>query len=73
MPDESIEYTCSCGETYDLVALIVYGNEKYTPELLNANPAYCDRIVFDGGEVLTVPIIAIEDEIEAASSAAPWR
>ena len=45
-------YRCSAGETFDSVALAVYGDEKYACEILNANPALCTIPVFRGGEIL---------------------
>ena len=50
-------YQCASGETFDQVALKLYGDEKYASDLLNANPALCGRVVFDGGEILTLPVV----------------
>lgn len=69
-------YHCSGGETFDSVALRVYGNEKYACELLNANPALCRIPVFTGGEILNLPVIAIPEEDDAGvytSVNAPWK
>ena len=69
-------YLCSAGETFDSVALALYGEEAYSAELLNANPALCTKPVFTGGEVLKLPVVEIpEDESGGvyASAAAPWK
>ncbi len=69
-------YHCSGGETYDSVALRVYGNEKYACELLNANPALCRIPVFTGGEILELPEVVIPAEDDAGvyvSEKAPWK
>ena len=68
-------YTCSAGETFDIVALQVYGDEKYACELLNANPALCLIPMFTGGEVLQLPEIVIPDEPEEdlMPARAPWK
>lgn len=72
-------YLCSAGETFDSVALEVYGNEIYAAELLNANPALCRIQVFSGGETLELPVIEIvetddeEGEGEYMPANAPWK
>lgn len=71
-------YRCAAGETFDSVALEVYGNEKYSCELLNANPDLCLLPVFSGGELLDLPVVEIpdadnEDEDEIMPAAPPWK
>ena len=70
-----IGYICSAGETFDIVALCVYGDEAYAAELLNANPDLCGKMVFDGGEILKLPVvngIQTDDQIAPAKTA-PWK
>lgn len=76
MKTESI-YKCSAGETFDSVALMLYGAEEKSCELLCANPALCTKMVFTGGEVLTIPTIT-EDDAELDNEdymppTAPWK
>lgn len=69
-------YICSAGETFDSVALHIYGDEKYACELLNANPLLCTKPVFTGGEMLMLPVVEIpedEGENEYAPASAPWK
>lgn len=71
-------YRCAAGETFDSVALEVYGSEKYSCELLNANPDLCLLPVFSGGELLDLPVVEIpdadnEDEDEIMPAAPPWK
>lgn len=74
-------YACSAGETWDGIALEVYGDEKYACELLNANPSLSDRLIFAGGEELELPVVEIseyEDDEDADAGAympatAPWK
>lgn len=67
-------YYCSAGETFDSVALAVFGNEKYACELMNANPGICHISVFAGGEVIWTPILNLPSEgKDAAPSVAPWK
>ena len=62
-------YQCRAGETFDLAALRIYGDEKSTPYLLAANPSLCGKMVFSGGEELNLPAIPTENAAEAA----PWK
>ena len=69
-------YRCSAGETFDKVALNIYDHEKYAADLMNANPGYVRRAVFQGVEVLSLPVVEIpenENENEYAPSTAPWK
>lgn len=76
-----LEYHCAANDSFDSVALMVYGDESYAPDLMNANPSYCGIAVFDGGEVLQLPVLEApeededEDENETAMSTtiAPWK
>ena len=67
---ESISYTCVEGDTWDTVAYKMYKEERDTTILLKANPYLNDILVFEGGEVLTVPII---DRASSPSTLPPWR
>lgn len=74
------KHICSAGETFDSVAMAEYEDEKYACELLNANPALCHIPIFNGGEVLELPVVEIpEDADEDATEAeympavAPWK
>lgn len=69
-------YRCSAGETFDSVALYVFGNEKYAAELLNANPELCLIPVFTGGEILRLPEIDMpegEGNTQYMPDKAPWK
>ena len=69
-------YRCSAGETFDKVALNIYDHEKYAADLMNANPGYVHRAVFQGDEVLSLPVVETpenENENEYAPSTAPWK
>lgn len=70
------EYHCSANESFDSIALDVYGDEKYAPDLMNANPNYCGQTVFNGGETLLLPSLNIpkkNDETALANTIAPWK
>lgn len=69
------EYRCSGGESFDSVALEIYGDEKYAAELLCANVKYCKKTVFTGGEILILPVIevAVDEENGNRIDEAPWK
>ena len=62
-------YTASAKETFDEIALHVYGDEKYAYLLLQKNPTLVDRIMMQGGETILAPDMP-ED---AASELPPWK
>ena len=66
-----LTYTCTEGETFDIVALNLYGDERYAHELLKANPALCRLMRFRGGEILAVPTIVIPNTDNAQENSAP--
>ena len=69
------EYRCAAGESWDSVALKIYGDERYAADLMQANPAMCVTIIFTGGEVLTLPTIerAKAGQQIYTPANAPWR
>ena len=75
MTESGYLYKCSAGETFDGIANLIYGNEKYACDLMNANPQYITRIVFDGSERLILPLIDETNDAEEqyAPSNAPWK
>ena len=67
-------YRCSTGETWDSVAMEVYGDEMHACDLLGANPSLCRKPIFTGGEVLQLPIVEEREEAEEYMPAsAPWK
>ena len=67
-------YMCAAGETFDLVALRLYGDGKFAFALLGANPELCRKLAFDGGEILTVPQIEVQrDENGNVLAPPPWK
>ena len=67
-------YMCAAGETFDLAALRIYGDEKFAQALLGANPELCRVLVFNGGEVLRVPEVEVQrDSNGNIISRPPWE
>jgi phage tail protein X len=64
-------YKTKLGDTFDSIAFSLLGDEKYTKELMEANPSYLDVVIFAGGVGLTIPDIA--GPATTAASAPPWR
>ena len=70
------QYHVSANESFDSIALNVYSEEKYAPDLMNANPNYCGQTVFNGGEILLLPSLNVPEkngEAELANTFAPWK
>ena len=63
-------YLPAAGETWDSIAMTLYGRWEYAREMLCVNPQYTDRIVMRGTERLKLPDISETLEQE---SAAPWK
>lgn len=74
-------WQCSAGETFDSIALAIYGFESYAADLLGANPAHSGTLIFSGGEVLEIPVVEVTDIYEDMSESpdtampalAPWK
>lgn len=76
MKDSGKRHICAAQETFDSVALSIYGHERYAADLMDANPEYCGGVVFSGGETLRLPVIDVprnEDEAALANTIAPWK
>lgn len=75
MTDSGFVYKCSAGETFDKIALEIYGYEKYASELMCANPEYGFLRVFTGGEILKLPVIEVTDDALEGDmpDVAPWK
>ena len=72
----NLEYHCAAGESFDGVALRLYGHEKYAEQLMDANPTLCGTAVFSGGETLALPLLDIpmsNTERALANTIAPWK
>lgn len=65
-------YTVSAGESFDIVSLYVYGDEIYAPYLLMANPELSDMLIFNGGEVLLLPVVDTQNNVNTMIKA-PWK
>ena len=57
------------GDTWDGIAVKVYGDEKYMNELLEANQAYREIIIFPATVSLSLPNI----QTQTATILPPWK
>lgn len=58
------------GDTFDALALRFYNDEKLASTIIQANPDYCDTLIFEAGVSLTIPeaVAAVLPE-----TLPPWR
>lgn len=66
----SSTYTTRAGDTWDAIALRVFGREVYMDLILEANPEHNYVAKFDQGVTLNVPELPAP---ERPSSLPPWR
>lgn len=58
------------GETFDILALDYFGEETLASRIIEANPDYCDVLIFGAGVLLTIPD---DEDVELPQSLPPWR
>ena len=64
------DYTTCEGDTFDALALEMYGDENLSHYIIGFNPDYADVLIFDANVPLLLPVI---ENIELANSLPPWR
>ncbi|MCD8204516.1 MAG: hypothetical protein LUC16_01635 [Coprobacillus sp.] len=62
-------YTTHQGQTWDEIALEVYGEERHADYLMANNFSLLDTLVFSDGVVLQTPALPVEIDGELP----PWR
>lgn len=63
-------HTCRTGESFDLLAGQAYGQETMADVIVAANPDLCDVLLFEGGEVIDLPLV---ERVESPDTLPPWR
>ena len=58
------------GDTFDALALEFYDDEKQAGLIIQANPDYCDVLIFEAGVELKIPIVEF---VELPETLPPWR
>lgn len=64
------QYVTRAGDTFDLLAIAAYNEEKMASHIIQANPLYMGTIIFDAGITLKIPVL---DKVETPSTLPPWR
>lgn len=64
------EYVAKAGDTWDSIAFMAYKTERMAHHVINANRKYISVLMFEGGELLRIPIV---DELETPKTLPPWR
>lgn len=64
------EYITQEGDTFDLLALDMYNDERLAHYIIEYNPDYSDVIVFEGGVLLKLPVA---EAAETSETIPPWR
>ena len=58
------------GDTFDALALEFYNDEKQAGLIIQANPDYCDVLIFEADVELKIPIVEF---VELPETLPPWR
>ena len=64
------EYTTREGDTFDALALEMYGEETLAHYIIEFNPDYADVLIFDANVALRLPIV---EDVEVPDTLPPWR
>jgi phage tail protein X len=62
-------YKTIAGDTFDIAAYKMLGDESYTDKIMALNPAHIDTVVFPAGVELIIP----EKTLKSAPSLPPWK
>jgi phage tail protein X len=64
------QYNAKNGDTWDIIAYKLYGDEFKSSAIIEVNPRLAHIIVFKGGEKINLPDMT---ETSAPNTLAPWR
>lgn len=64
------EYTTREGDTFDALALEMYGAETLAHYIIEFNPDYADVLIFEANVALRLPIV---EDAELPDTLPPWR
>ena len=64
------EYTTREGDTFDALALEMYGEETLAHYIIEFNPDYADVLIFGANVALRLPIV---EDVETPDTLPPWR
>ena len=64
------EYNTREGDTFDALALEMYGEETLAHYIIEFNPDHSDVLIFGANVALRLPIV---EEVETPDTLPPWR
>ena len=64
------EYMTRQGDTFDALALEMYGEETLAHYIIEFNPDYADVLIFEANVPLRLPIV---ENVETPDTLPPWR
>ena len=64
------EYITREGDTFDALALEMYGEETLAHYIIEFNPDHADVLIFDANVALRLPIV---EDVELPDTLPPWR
>jgi len=64
------EYLTREGDTFDALALEMYGEETLAHYIMMFNPDYADVLIFEANVFLRLPIV---ENMEMPDTLPPWR
>lgn len=64
------DYTTREGDTFDALALEMYGDETLAHYIIEFNPDYTDVLIFEANTALRLPIV---EDAELPETLPPWR
>ncbi len=64
------KYITREGDTFDALALEMYGEETLAHYIIDFNPNYADVLIFEAGASLRLPIV---ENAETRETLPPWR
>ena len=63
------EYVTAQGDTWDIIAYKMYGNERQMSTLIEANSQYRETVIFPPDMTLQVPDVAVN----TSTVLPPWK
>ena len=63
-------YMTRQGDTFDALALEMYGEETLAHYIIEFNPDYADVLIFEANVPLRLPIV---ENVETPDTLPPWR
>ena len=69
LPNDFVFYRTTAGDTWDQLALDIYGNKFYSAKIMAENPELSNQVILEEGQILRIPII----ERVGVESLPPWK